>query len=472
MPKTLEHETEQIEIEYSILRLALAVIISPKDAFEEILRRRLLMQGIIITVLSGLLYTGSVLYKFYYQKQGSLFVLAGGSNLAGAVGMIIISAFILSRVARLLQDESDFIRILTVFAWSHCVTIPVLLVGLFKPLAAVSTLGSFWSIAVIVIGIQQAQKVTVWKAIGYLFISTIAISIVILSASRYYLGVFYPIAATQVISQAASIIPNQVIMAWIVTAVLIIAARFMPRLADGTNYNNFIIIVLAVVSLNDAVALAFGLNKVDPVKEVVKGVVAYQNAETPEPSKAVKHFRRELSYFPEDPYVRLYTAHALSASGNYDEALTQYEIVKKVKPLVPYAQAGISSVLYMEGKYGQARKDFEKATKKYPYYEEPHVRLALTYLRLGKAGDAIKAVEKAVDINPRNPISYIVLAQAHTLAGNTKDADKAIADTKRLDEQLAKRVSSGPDGWKKAIEQLTPLDLRLPLKLATGRNQN
>lgn len=469
MPKTLEHEIEQTETEHSMLRLALAVIISPKDAFEEILRRQLLMQGIIITTLSGLLFTGSVLYKFYYLKQGSLFVLAGGSNPAGAVGMIIINAFILSRAAKLLQDEGDFIRILTALAWSNCITIPLALVSLFQPLMTVGAFGSLWAIAVMVVGVQQAQKVTIWKAIGYFFISAVVVSIVVLSASRFYLDAFYPIAASQVTSQAANTIPYQIILAWLITAVLITAAKFLPRLTDGIDYNNFITIALAALSLSVAVALTSTLNKVDPVQEVVKGVAAYQNMEIPEPSKAIKHFKRELSFFPDDPYVNLYVAHALLASGDYKEALAQYETAKKVKPFIPYAQTGIGSVRYMEGKYGQARKDFEKAAKDYPYYEEPHVRLALVYIRLGKTADAVKAAEKAVDINPRNPLSHIALAQAHTLAGNIKDADEAIAEVKDLDEQLAKKVSFGPDGWEKAIERLTPLDLRPPLKLPTGR---
>lgn len=469
MLKTPERDIEQVTEEHSILKLALAVITSPKDAFEEILSRQLLMPGIVISILTGLLLAGTVFYNFYYLKQSSMFTLAGASNPAGAVGMILINAFIVSQVAKFLQGEGDYIRTLTVLAWADCVMIPVILIGLFKPLGMLGIFGYLWALIVTIIGIQQAQRVTIWKSTGYFFIAMVVNSMLLMSIGKYYLGSLYPTIATEIFSQASNTIPSQIILGCLVTAALIVAAKKLPKLAEGTGYQNSVIIALAVIGLAGVITTSLLLHKEDPVWEVVRGVRAYQSEENPQPAKAVKHFQKELSYFPGDIYVKLYLAHALFASGNSDKALVQYngfEAVKIYPPQVSIlAWTGSGSAHYMEGNYDEARKDFNKSIKLYPKYPEPSARLALVYLRLGKTDDAVKAAKKAVDDGYKGPLPYVALAQAHTLSENTKEADDAISKVKEIDESLADKISSGPGGWSIAIERLTPLDLRMPLKL-------
>ncbi|MEN6521842.1 MAG: YIP1 family protein [Armatimonadota bacterium] len=466
MLKSQEFNAEQAAGKHSLLKLALAVIVSPKDAFEEILDRQLVMAGIIIAVIAALVSDGIVIYNFYYLKEGSLYLLA---NPAGTVGLLLINTLIVSQIVKYLQGEGDFIKTLTVLAWADCVFIPITLVGLYKPLAPISTFVYIWAMIVSVIGVQQANKVSIWKAIGAFFAALAGEMMLLSYAVKYYLSSAYPVIATNIPSLAESTIPSQVMLSLLVIIALIVAAKMLPRLAGGTGYRNSLIIALLVLNLAGAAALFVSLHKVDPVMEVVRGARAYQDEDSPDPAEAIKHFQRELLYIPDDSYVKLYLAHAFSASGSYDKALAQYnEIETSVKALKRrdlLAEAGIGTVHYMQGKYDDARKDFEKAKKGNRDFADADARLALVYLRLGKNGDAVKSAKAATKEKYEGTLAYIALAQAYTLEGNAKEADDAISKVKEIDEALAGRISSGPDGWKKAIEQLTPLDLRMPLKL-------
>ncbi|MEN6371282.1 MAG: tetratricopeptide repeat protein [Armatimonadota bacterium] len=466
MLKTQESNTEQTASEHSLLKLALAVITSPADAFEEILRRQLLMPGILISAIGGLLSAGVVLYNFYFLKEGSLFYLAGGSNPADTVGLLLVNALVVSLTAKYLQGEGDYAKTLTVLAWAGCVSIPAILTGLFKPVQSLGTIINLWGVVVMVMGIQQAQKITVWKSIGTLFTMLITDGVFLIWLGRYCMSSIYPAIATNVPSFAASTISLQIVTSLLVIAALAVAAKMLPKLAKGTDYRNSLIIVLLILGLAAAGALFASLHKADPVMEVVRGARAYQDEDTPDPAESVKHFQRELRYIPNDAYVKLYLAHAFSASGSYDKALAQYNEFTGSKSYPPQlVRTCTGTVHYMQGKYDDARKDFEKAVKDSPDYAEANARLALVYLRLGKNGDAVKSAKAAVKDKCEGTLAYIALAQAYTLEGNTKEAGDAMSKVKEIDEALAGRISSGPDGWKNAVMQLTPLDLRMPLKL-------
>lgn len=454
--------------EKTIPELLAAMIFSPTTAFEEILERKMLTVGILITAVMGLLESVTILVGYYNGKGSSLFQLASG-NPACAVGLLLVVSWITWKLAQSMQGEGSYLDTLMVIGWSNAIVCITILLGLSSLTARFGSIIWIWAFVVLIIGIQRAHRFSVWRAIGAYLPAIFTIALLPIMVDKYYLEKTYHGVASEYPSFAAYFIPSSVVSSFLAAAALVIVAWMIPRLPDAKRLQA-LLVAFACIGVAAAITLIAYVQSVDPINEVVIGVRAYHR-EKPDPARAAVHFERELKYFPSDIYVQLYLAHSLAASGNYKLSVKQYkhiaELVKNDKTSQSITSTGIGTVRYFEGDYKAARKEFKKAKKFEKRYAEPKARLGLAYLRLSNEKEAIKTAKSAISDGHEGYIPLIVLAQAYTITGDVKKAQDAIKKVGKIDKQLASRIAAGTGGWSRAIERLTPIDLRMPLKLPT-----
>lgn len=452
--------------ERTIPELLAAMIFSPTTAFEEILERKMLTVGILITAVMGLLGLVAILIGYYNGKGSSLFQLAT-ENPSSVVGLLLAASWITWKFAQFMQGQGSYLDTLTVIGWSNAIGCIVILLKLSSLTVMFSPIIWIWAFVVLIIGIQRAHRFSIWRAIGAYLPANFAVVLLFVMAGVNYIHSAYNGMAGEYPS-AANYVPSIAISSFYAAAALVIAAVMLPRLLDAKRLQA-LLIAFACIGVAAAITLIAYVQSVDPINEVVIGVRAYHR-EKPDPARAAVHFERELKYFPSDIYVQLYLAHSLAASGNYKLSVKQYkhiaELVKNDKMSQSITSTGIGTVRYLEGDYKAARAEFKKARNLEKRYGEPEVRIGLAYLRLGDEKEAIKTARAAISDGHKGYIPLIVLAQAYTITGDVKKARDAIKKVKKIDEQLASRISSGPGGWSRAIERLTPVDLRMPLKLS------
>jgi tetratricopeptide (TPR) repeat protein len=466
-------ESSTTQAERSFVMLALSLITSPKDACEEILQRNLLVPGLCILVVFGLVNAVITCLSFYHYKMNSLFELAT-NNPVVVVGMLVLTAWLIDKSAQLLQAESHYIDTLTIISWASLVGLIGTVIGLTPKLELISLIGSIWAIVIWVIGIQHIYKFTIWKSIASCILAGIILQgVILVTLPRYLLEMTYPKSAITIPSLAAYMVPIYLVTAWLAAAALIILAAVTYRSSDEkfTRFQTLMTTFAVVGAITAVVATAY-IQTINPINDVLKGAAAYNNPDDPDPARAIKRFTRELSYFPSDFHVRVYLAQSLAADSDRVEAEKAYnKILKDIgkqsrNELIKLAcTTGIGTIRYIEGNFIEARKRFVEAATVPKDYPAAATRLALTELRLGKQKEAIKAATDAIDAGDDSILPQIVLAQAYTVTKDMKNAEKAIAAVRKINKATAERLSSGPDGWSKAVEWLTPVDIRLPLTL-------
>jgi tetratricopeptide (TPR) repeat protein len=453
----------------SLAKLALGVIISPIATFDQILRRELVLPGLLIMVTAGTVAAIGVLLSFYYRSQGSLFEL-GSSSPTGELGALLIIALVVDGLARLMRGQGSYIQTLTVLAWANAVRVAALLLSLSPALSAFSSVVQLWAIVVSIIGVRKAHKFSGLRSVIAYLVGLLVTATLYSLLRSYYLTAAYPATAREVTSLAAASVPAQIVASWLCAAALVLAALALSR-DDGAAYSSLRRLIGTFAAMGIAVAaLTTGYAwKLDPVREVVRGTVAYQDQERPDPAQAAKHFRTALRYYPSDIQVELYLADSLSAVGDYQGAVKWYEKVREDAGWRVWfeglAFTGIGTVRYLEGSYKAADDELRRAAKFWEGYAEPKARLGLVYLRLGKGKDAIGAANSAVKAGDKGYLPQVVLAQAYTTTGDGKKAQEAIRNVGRINSELAGRLGAGPGGWSRAIDRLTPVDLRMPLEM-------
>jgi tetratricopeptide (TPR) repeat protein len=231
--------------------------------------------------------------------------------------------------------------------------------------------------------------------------------------------------------------------------------------------------VLALAGVAVAAVATGFLVKVDPVGTFAEGIEAYESVESPDPDAALRSFDRLLQYYPSDHYLHLYAAHSASAAGDYELALKEYRKSETGYGSTPRHRpiavlTGIAAVDYLKGDYAAARDELDGALSQWNSAEATG-RLALVNLRLGKTKQAADLANSAIDLGDKSCIPQIVLAQAQTITNRPDDADEHISKVTEMNPGHAKRLADGPGDWSRAIERLTPMDLRMPLKMLQAK---
>jgi hypothetical protein len=229
--------------------------------------------------------------------------------------------------------------------------------------------------------------------------------------------------------------------------------------------------VLAAAGVFAACCLMAYVSKTDPIREVMRGVRAYESRTSPDPAGAARHFARVLGYYPADTAVRLYLAHSLADARDYTGALKEYSLVtgnlSASREWKAIARTGMGAMAYLRADYKSAERHFSGASDLWPGYAEPNARLALADLHLGKPNDAITAANAAIRDGYKGPLAQVALAQAYAASGAAKKSAQAAEAVRKADPDLARRLAAAPGGWDSAAASLTRRDLRMPLAVPT-----
>lgn len=472
MNKSLEVEQTEIK-DIPIPKLMLGVITSPRDAFEEITRRKLLGVALMMPAVFGLMLVADIMTNPLFRNTGMLFGLAT-KNPVAALALLLILSFVAYQGSRLVMGEGTFLDTLMMIGWTFLPVVISLLIGLIRPLNVLSQAVFMWALVVAMIGLAQVQKITVLKSAGVIILSLIGTFAMYGLLTSHFLTTVYTQTAAEVPSMAAVVIPGAVLGAWLLAIALVIAAVFIPRLLDENVRRLYVAVFAATAVAGVAIAVvATGCAvKLDLVGGVIRGARFYMSVGAPDPAAAVRHFDKDLDYFPSDYPVRLYRGHALAASGDYDEALKDYDKIRKSlnvnihpdsKNMLAVVETGTGSVRYYQGDYKAAGKKFDEAAELWAGYYEPVARKSLVELRLGREKEALDTANKAIKAGYDGVMPHVVLAQIHTKQGDKKKAEAAIKSVTDMNRELAKKLSSAPGGWGSAVENLTRMDLRMPI---------
>jgi hypothetical protein len=470
-PEVVEQEVAQ-PVDHPIWKLALNVMLTPKDAFEEIRRRKLVGAGLVITALLGLVYFGATLFAHYAGGGVSLFGLGVG-NPVMAVGTVLLTAMLLQwLLVKFSRAEGTFIDTLLVVAWSEIAVGVVFLIGLIplQPLMMLTGAAPIVGIILASVGLKHTHKINGLNAgatyVLSLFVTGIpgfAYTVVTDRVQRAFMSVRYhdiPVNTPTLSSEIGLLIGS----VWISSLALIAAAALWPKIAEGVSERfRTLLAGLAVIAVIGSGIFTVEALTLDPLRYVNDGMRIYNDEATPDPALAVRKFNGELGYYPLDDYVRLCRAHALAASGNYADAEKDYKKFDKSAPQI--VDTSIATIRLMQGNYKAAADDLAKVVKTEPTYGEAQARLALADLFVGKDKEATDAANASIKTKYKGYLPYLALAQAYTASGDKKKADEAVQMISELNPELAKRIEKAPGGWSDAAHALTRIDLRMPLEL-------
>lgn len=466
-PEPVEVQT----VDSPVWQLALGTIYAPKHAFLELTRRRMLGSGLLVTALLGLAYMVAALLMRSSSPLDAGFTL-GTSNMVTAIGTVTLTAMLFQWMAvKFARSEGSFVDTLTVLGWSNVIVLIFLLIGFLPKAGPIAISGPLLGAVIAIMGLRHVHKLTPMNtAATYVLavlvtagISPFAPNIIALKAGQTYVQMSHPSIPSEIILQA-TFVPVNIAGAWMAVLALIGAAAFWPKITRGEFPSlRGVFVVLAVAGVIGMSLFTSWTLAHDPITPVDQGFQAYERDGRPDPALAARRFDEYLAHYPGEQIVKMYRAHALAASGDYVRAEKDYRDLAKVAQWL--ADTGTGTMRYFQGDYKAAAADFEKVTKAQPNYAEAQVRLSLAKLRLGDQKAAIDAAEKAIDAKYKGYLPYLVLAQAYTVTGDAKKAKTNIEAVTLYSEDTAKRVDKSSDGWSKAIETLSPLDLRMPLEL-------
>jgi len=134
-------------------------------------------------------------------------------------------------------------------------------------------------------------------------------------------------------------------------------------------------------------------------------------------AKAADIFAAVLSEVPEnfDACMGLGRMHA--ASGEYDRAMTTFQLALQLRPDSPVPWAAIGSVHMQTEEYAKAEQDFLEAIEIEPRYEPTYFYLMELYEKTGRRDALLRTYEKVLLLEPagaHNEIAWFMAVSKHS----------------------------------------------------------
>ena len=504
---------------HSKAKLALAVFTSPGAAFEEILERKLLGTGLVVTAAAGAV--ASVPFVLYGYQAGPLqFLALGKQNPLCWLGLCMLYALVLERLLKWIGTQIDFVSMLTVMGWSQLALLlsQVIIAMAAAATAATGATGSgtpneavasfvtaaavalpIWYVVLVGMGVRAATDSPLSR--GIMTYVVVALSAQIAFRITYGSAFGGPLpGALPGVDATAGTIAMADQTPWLAAGVIGLVLgiwQIGKRLEwDGGT------IVRAAVSAGLIGAVAFGAYvyavwfKTDYYRKLAEANVLYVKAqrlydnnkvrwvEDKEGQEMSAKLYRDAAGQLEDllPISKNNVVLALDIgdlyylAGDSDKAIENYsryiDVVKRSpkedekRATLARIYTGIGAVYDADGNYDAALKQFKKATGAEPKFRDAWVRMAITYDRMGNYKEAIEAADKHAirELDSEAAPAWLALAQAFVATGDKKQAETAIAMVADKDSDLAKRIGDKADDWKDAVGKLTREDLQFPLE--------
>ncbi|HEV8429121.1 MAG TPA: tetratricopeptide repeat protein [Pyrinomonadaceae bacterium] len=155
---------------------------------------------------------------------------------------------------------------------------------------------------------------------------------------------------------------------------------------------------------------------------------------------AENEFKRAIELNPNVAIAHHEYASLLQVYGQFDKAVAEREIARRLDPLSPNAVATVGYPHYFAGRYDEAIKHFQQALELDPSFSWSHLWIGQIYLETGKLQQGIDEIQKAVKLSGGNTRAIATLGYAYAVAGKRNEALKVIANL----QQLAKEKYVSP----------------------------
>lgn len=471
--------------EHSKAKLALAIFTSPGPAFEEINRRKLLGDALMISAITGTVAMIPPLVAYFSGERLQWLTLSQYNPIAW-IGLTMLYVFVMQKMLKWIGAQVDFVPLLTLMGWAQLSMLMVQIGVLSLTIAGVTgnatlasagmagtALFSLWYVLLMGSAIQALVPVNRLRGILTYVVVHGAIWI---GLSNTYVSTRvsgFPNATAGVLS-AVQAVGSADRLPWAVAAVLglaigasALAKHFelpsgrMKAYAAGSALLGLVIFAI----------FAYALHQAGHYGRLRQG---YIYAVSQQYDKAAHKFE-QFAPMTKDNSSLLYDIGNLHyLAGNDKEALKSFRRAadkleergawEKDKWLAR-AWNGVGAVYDQQGKHDEAIKQFEKASKSWPEFREPWVRKAVTLNRMGKYDKALEAADHAMKkLDSEATVAWAAFAQASVQTDKTEQAKAAIAIVKERDEKLAARLGKSLDDWKTAVDRLTREDLKYPLE--------
>jgi tetratricopeptide (TPR) repeat protein len=170
------------------------------------------------------------------------------------------------------------------------------------------------------------------------------------------------------------------------------------------------------------------------IDRYVKAVQAYQSGDK---DRAVQNLIAATRTNPDLIMARLMLGDLYRESGDYNGAVSQYEVLVKLDPYTwsNFYKLGVS-YQFLE-RLREAADSYNRALKLNPDDPNSNMNLGLVYLYLGNADDAVKYTERATLLDPKSAAGYSNLGVALDARGEFARAEAAYRHSLDLDPDNA-----------------------------------
>jgi tetratricopeptide (TPR) repeat protein len=136
--------------------------------------------------------------------------------------------------------------------------------------------------------------------------------------------------------------------------------------------------------------------------------------------------------------VRRSRGYVLEATGNYEDAIIQYEAALTINDRIADLHLSLGRAYRADERYEDAINEFVIADSLNPSDPLPDTYQGLIYITIGEFGKAVQAMQQAVRDDPTNPVRYANLGVAFYRNRQPEEALNAF--------QLALRGGTNADG--------------------------
>jgi tetratricopeptide (TPR) repeat protein len=181
--------------------------------------------------------------------------------------------------------------------------------------------------------------------------------------------------------------------------------------------------------------------------------------------------RQEMQKDPNRLDLHVQMASILARSGQYDEAIKEYQFLLSKNPKSPETEVKLAETYRLKGDFNAAVDHFKKATSLAPNQVLPLVRLGMLLDSVGRRPEAKQYYEQIIRLQPDNVIALNNLAYIKAEEGT--DLDQAMSYAQRAKQQAPKEADiSDTLGWIYIKKNLSDEAVRIFRDLVKERPAN
>lgn len=124
----------------------------------------------------------------------------------------------------------------------------------------------------------------------------------------------------------------------------------------------------------------------------------------------------------DDHAARKLLASAYLQAGRYDNAISEYETIRKQKADDPAVSADLAKAYLEKKEYAKALSLAGEAARLNPKDVSAHAIMAIIYGKMGKWDSAVKQYQEAAKLNPDDSVLMFALGDAYEKTGNIRNA--------------------------------------------------